>query len=432
MKKKLIVLSIDAMIQEDLLDAQAYPHISHILENGARIKNIRSIYPTLTYACHTTMLTGCYPDKHGIVTNTVQIPGKMNAPWQFYHSSVKCRDLHDACKAAGYTTASVGWPVTGNHPNIDYLLDEAWPDGAFTEDSFEKAYLETGTPKWLFESSVKPYLWQRIPKKQPGSTFFLADVSCDIIKHYQPDLLTIHVGNIDAYRHETGVISDKIAEGIAESDMILGKLFEAVRETGSLHNTDFVLTSDHGQINICRTTRINAIFVKLGYIRLDPEGNVIDWDCWCFNCGMSAVVVLRNKDDDRFAEQVYSDLLRLADDEVWGFTSIRKASDTALADRLDGDFSFVLETDGYTEFVDSWRPPIINAYEGGMYGIFHGCHGYHPSKGPSPVFVGCGPSFKKGAIVDHAELVDEAPTFAALMGVSLPDADGKVINALLK
>ena len=432
MSCKLIVLSLDAMIQEDLAQASQYPNFAKLLEKGARVQHIESIYPTLTYPCHTTMITGCFPDKHGVVSNTILIPGKKQLPWRLDHGSVLCEDIHDVCKRAGYSTASVGWPVTGNHPTVDFLLDEAWPEGEFSLSTFEEAYLKTGTPKWMMDDVVKPYLCLRVPKKQPGSTYFLINVSCEVIKRYKPDILTIHVGNIDAYRHNSGVFSQEVSRGIAESDAILGQIMEAAKEAGVFDNTNFVVTSDHGQLNVARTIKINTLLIQHGYITTDANGNVSDWKAWCFSNGMSAIIQMKDPNDADEEKRLYALLTKLASDGVWGFSKVNKANETANADRYSGPFSFVLESDNYTEFIDDWNEPVVNPYNLGDYGIIHGCHGYHPSKGPSPIFIGYGPSFKEGVTLENAHLVDEAPTFAALMGVQLPNADGYPMEGLLR
>ena len=162
--KKLIVISMDALIREDLELLRHMPSFSWMLEQGARVERVRSIYPTLTYPCHVTMATGCYPDKHGVVTNTEFLPGVEQLPWQWYHRSVTCEDLLDVCKRAGMTTAAVGWPVTGNHPSVDWLVDEIWPQGNYTMERFKQAYLESGTTRELFDEVVAPSLWLRVSR----------------------------------------------------------------------------------------------------------------------------------------------------------------------------------------------------------------------------------------------------------------------------
>ena len=55
-----------------------------------------------------------------------------------------------------------------------------------------------------------------------------------------------------------------------------------------------------------------------------------------------------------------------------------------------------------------------------------------PEKGPQPIFVVKGPDFVESVVVENAELVDEAPTYAEILGVDLPDADGKPIMELIR
>ncbi|MBQ3074982.1 MAG: alkaline phosphatase family protein, partial [Clostridia bacterium] len=61
-----------------------------------------------------------------------------------------------------------------------------------------------------------------------------------------------------------------------------------------------------------------------------------------------------------------------------------------------------------------------------------GAHGYMPEKGPQPIFMGHGPAFREGALLERAELVDIAPTLAATLGQTMPDACGRVLTELLK
>ena len=75
MKQKLIVLSADALVFEDVEDLKNMPNYRKYLEGGCRVERVRSIYPTITYPCHTTMCTGVWPEKHGIYGNLELRPG---------------------------------------------------------------------------------------------------------------------------------------------------------------------------------------------------------------------------------------------------------------------------------------------------------------------------------------------------------------------
>lgn len=58
--------------------------------------------------------------------------------------------------------------------------------------------------------------------------------------------------------------------------------------------------------------------------------------------------------------------------------------------------------------------------------------GYLPEKGPQPVFYAKGPDFREHVVLEHARLVDEAPTFAELLGLEFPNVQGSCLWELLK
>ena len=429
---KLIIVSFDAMIADDLDTLVKYPTFRDMMENGCRVQHLQSIYPSLTYPCHVTMATGCYPDKTGVYSNEKRIVGVKSIPWNFDHCIVKTDDIMDAAKHGGLTTASVGWPVSGNHKSVDYLLDEAWPEGRDKSSSaFRKAYLDTGTPAELFDEIVAPKLWMRVKRAQPDSSYFLSRISCDIIRRYQPDLLMMHVGNPDHERHVHGVHSKAAADCLIEAETIMHSLMIAAKEAGVYEQTNFVATSDHGQLDTVRAVRPNVLLAKNGFIRLNADGSVKDWDAWCYPIGLSAQIVLRDLADSELRERVGNMLNHYCNEGVWGFSRVYTAEE-AVREHLAGDFSFVLETDGYSSFDVGWTGPYTSNHPMDECGnCRRGSHGHHPDKGPSPVFIGFGPAFKAGAVLSNANLVDGAPTYAKILGVSLPDADGHPLEELL-
>ena len=61
-----------------------------------------------------------------------------------------------------------------------------------------------------------------------------------------------------------------------------------------------------------------------------------------------------------------------------------------------------------------------------------GCgHGYMPEKGSQPVFMAHGPSFRDGAVLKNARMVDIAPTLAETFGETMAEADGRCLKELL-
>ena len=152
----LIVLSEDALVREDLEYLKNRPNFARLLSSAARIDTLRTIYPTVTYPVHVSVSTGCYPDRHGITTNELFIPGGKANPWHWFAQDVRIPTIFDAAHAAGLSTAAVFWPVTGNHPAIDYLVDEYWSQSP--DDDLRDVFLRSGTTPEVYARAVEPNL----------------------------------------------------------------------------------------------------------------------------------------------------------------------------------------------------------------------------------------------------------------------------------
>ena len=100
--RHVIVISEDAMVFEDTETLKHLPNFGKIWDKAARVNRVRSIYPTITYPCHVSMMTGMYPDKHGVVNNERPIMCEKSSPWEFFASAVKVPTLFDKAHEAKY------------------------------------------------------------------------------------------------------------------------------------------------------------------------------------------------------------------------------------------------------------------------------------------------------------------------------------------
>ena len=93
-KRKLVVLSADAMIPEDVEYLSNKPFVQKILKEGVWINSLRTVYPANTYPCHASMITGCYPDKTGVDTNYY----KGTKTWRAERDNIQVKTLIDYAK----------------------------------------------------------------------------------------------------------------------------------------------------------------------------------------------------------------------------------------------------------------------------------------------------------------------------------------------
>ena len=66
---RLCLISMDAVARPDADRLFRLPALSALREESAFCPNVQTVYPTVTYPIHASILTGCYPDRTGIGHN---------------------------------------------------------------------------------------------------------------------------------------------------------------------------------------------------------------------------------------------------------------------------------------------------------------------------------------------------------------------------
>ena len=238
----------------------------------------------------------------------------------------------------------------------------------------------------------------------------------------------VEVGIILARMREQGVVH----HALEETDRWLGILLDAVRIAGIENDTSFVLLSDHGQINITRTISPNVYLRDKGYISSGENGEVREWSAYVKSAGASAHVYLKDPSDEKNKNEVYGLLCKMAEEGVYGFERVYTLDEVKEKYGLSGDFSFVLEGDGYTSFGEWLCRPAVRGFDLSDYRFGRATHGHAPEKGPQPTFIANGGLFKSGVVLESGSVLDHAPTIAAALGLTLPEAAGKPVYDVLK
>jgi predicted AlkP superfamily pyrophosphatase or phosphodiesterase len=422
-----LVISSDAMVGEDLSYLETLPNYRNYLSGGAKITNVSSIYPSVTFPAHATMMTGRYPENHGIFSNS-QFPAFTEpVPWQCSCHFLKCTDIFTEAKKSGKSTSAVLWPVTAFNKAIDYNIADYWAQNS-TETTLQ-AFQNSGSSSEVMQIIRRQeHLFRGVERKHPERDEFGAACAADIQREFHPDLMLFHPANIDAVRHEKGVFGSHLKPAIESLDRWIGMLGEAMEEAGTLFDTDIFIVSDHGQMEVKRNIGLNVLFAENGFLHLDKDGHIVDWEAYCLSNGMSALVFVK-KFENR--DKIYVFLDKLLKEGVYGFSRIFTEEKCRKEKFYGGDFAFVLETDGYTAFGDYTRRPLVRELDNSDYRFGRASHGYLPEKGPQPILVANGPDIRKGLILDHNHIVNEAPTYASILGIDLGNTDGSPISEIL-
>lgn len=207
-KPRVLLLSVDGMRPDGLAAAQT-PTFDRLIREGAFTGAARTVMPSVTLPCHTSMLRGVDTARHGITSNT------------FHPLARPVPSLIDTAKDAGKRT--------GFFYNWEELRDLAAP-----------GKLDVSM---MIGDSNRPETDQRV-----------ADMAIDALDRHDLDFLFLYLGWTDACGHESGWMSPPYLEAISNADACLGRVLAALQRLGRAGETTVLVTSDHGGHERCHGT----------------------------------------------------------------------------------------------------------------------------------------------------------------------------------
>ena len=195
--ENVVLISIDGL-RPDAWDIANTPSLDMLRAVGAYTGNAKAVVPSVTLINHASMLGGMSPDKHGIDFNLADASrGKINGP-----------TLFSTAHNAGFSTAM----VVGK-PKLDHLV---------------------------LPNSVDNYLYAGFTDIQ------VKNEAIRIIEDGLPDILFVHLPNVDSAGHATGWMSTGQLLAVSLTDGFIGEIITALENGDYLGSTLIIVTSDHG------------------------------------------------------------------------------------------------------------------------------------------------------------------------------------------
>jgi len=212
LKVPLILISIDGF-RWDYLTRGVSPTLVALADDGVRAERLIPSYPSVTFPNHYTLVTGLYPDHHGVIANTFEDPGLAGV----FHMTTKDEAWWDegtplwvTAERQGVSSASEFWP--GSEAAIHGVRPGRWErfNGAKAADARVDAVL-----RWL-----------------------------DAPLAARPRFLTLYFNAVDTAGHLYGPDSPEVNAAIASTDAAVGRLVAGLRVRGITAN--LIIVADHG------------------------------------------------------------------------------------------------------------------------------------------------------------------------------------------
>jgi predicted AlkP superfamily pyrophosphatase or phosphodiesterase len=420
-----VMISIDGLVPDYYTSPESIglqvPTLMMMKQSGAYAEGVEGIYPTVTYPAHTTLITGARPAIHGIVQNRIfEAPNEpQTKAWYWYSKDLKAETLWSKAKKAGLVTASVGWPVTVG-AEIDYNVPEII-DPNETPSTWKKI-IENSTPGLLEKALGSDY------GKELTGDDRLTKASEYIIRTYRPNLLLVHLIELDGVHHRVGPRTKPAIEVTQREDGYVRRIIEATKAAGILDQTTFFLVSDHGFAAVSRRFEPNVVLVKEKLITLDESGKPTSWKAAAWPAGGSSAIVLHDagdKETERKVNQIFSEWAKRSDSPIKEIVTRKELNRMQAFPQA----AFAIEAaSGFTMGESLSGPEVHDSGQN-----YHGTHGYLPTNPAMRAsLIIYGNHARAGAKVSLWRMVDTGPTAAGLLGLTLSNAEGKENKALIK
>lgn len=426
--KYVIVISFDAVSEEDLEFLSKQPNFSKLIKNGALIKNVESVYPSLTYPAHATIVTGKYPKNHGVINNTVLDFKNDNPDWYWYRKYIKGDTIFDLAEKSGMKTCSILWPVTARS-KITYNMPEIFCTKRYDNQILKSALAGS---KIYQVNMNKKFGYLRQGMEEPYLDNFATEVAKKTIRELKPNLILLHLIDSDSQKHKYGIENKEVIESLKRHDERLGEIIESLKLAGIYEDSTIIALGDHSQINVNNVIKLNSILMK-NYL-INVNGNKIkSYKAIAKSCDGSSYIYLKNKNDVETRKKVRDILNELKNkysnviEEVYNNEEIKNLG-------ADINASFMIEAKRGYYFIDDFLGEAIEVIDESSK-IKHklrASHGYLPSRDNyKTFFIAYGKTIKKGVVLEKGKLINHGPTIAKILEIDLRDCDGIVEERIL-
>ena len=436
-----VLISLDGC-RPDYLDLAELPNLRALMQSG-------TMYPeawvgaldTNTAPGHTSMSTGAFPNRHGIMSFNWLSPSNDGQTDPTDTAAVNRGEMAQIVAKSGV-------------PTLAALIKARYPDGKVAAVSSNKAYaamaLGMGPTdtilygslkgKTLTPAAVEGYAPPAAVLNDPRLTLtisapgeedlFAARAGIALLETERPRALMLNFSSPDEYGHSSGgKIAPKLMRTVLEnSDRAIGELVAAYRQAGIYDQTLWVITADHG---MTPNTHV-----------LDPQ--VLQDAASEAGVGGSGKAPFAYLDNPLLAQKLAD---TIAKKQIPGVTAVyykltlrdgasylpAPSVQDSLNIRSDATYRYLLSTISARTSPDVVTMTAEDAQFGDKEPNTTGSHGWITWGDLHIPLILSGPDVKSGSSSSApARLVDLLPTIARLMGLPGADWDGVVLADALQ
>ncbi|MFQ3265779.1 MAG: ectonucleotide pyrophosphatase/phosphodiesterase family protein 5 [Colwellia sp.] len=376
-KPYVLLISLDGF-RWDYIDKYKPAFLSEFAKESARLTSLRPAFPTKTFPNHISIVTGSYPENHGIVANRFYAPD-LKKTYNIKDSKTVTnpdfylrKPLWVIAEEQDMRTASYFWPgseaaITGIYP------------------SHYKKYNHNASHQERIEGVLN---WYKLPSSE------------------RPQLITTYFHDIDSAGHRFGQDSPELIAAINNVDDTIREMVNMVRLLD--FEVNIVIVSDHGMVDYPAE---NYEYLPTW---LNDEYKVVATN--------PIVLIYDEGKSTRTLAQTVAELNQQAKHyQCYQYQDIPSKFNASKTNRI-GDIACLTDKDWSIGFTGKTSK---------------GNHGWSQfnTRDMDGIFYAKGPAFKEKVQLDTVENVNIMPLLAKILGVDITTPiDGKldIMKPLLK
>ena len=250
-ERKVLLIGLDG-VRVDILDQATTPNLDAMIATGAFSDGTQTAMPTVSGPTWSSMLTGVWPEKHGVRSNNFQ--GNNYAQFPDFLTRLERLDPNFQ------TFAVVDWPPLGSEDS----------GGPLISDMVDRLVLVDGEEMGYDVADA-----------------LSVEAAVNELSEGDPDAAFVYLGYIDIAGHGFGSLAPGYRESIETADEQVGRLLDAVRHRATFESEEWLVlvATDHGHVDegghggdsgVERTVFILAVGPTVEPGRIPGAPNIVD------------------------------------------------------------------------------------------------------------------------------------------------------------
>lgn len=273
---KVLVAVFDGL-QPAQVNRELMPNLAAFAASGVTFANHHAVYPSVTRANASSMVTGRHPGGHGLSANTLLVPDydphraipalepQLELVKQRTGRVLLAPTLAELLSAHGQEYVAIGVGTSGNaylhNPNADVC-------GGGT------IHPEFALPRSLHEDIIArfgPWPDEARPNT-PRMAHAVRILTEYVLPELDPSVALIWSSEPDKSQHDAGVGSELSNAAVSQADAQFGKILRWLAETGRAEDTDVIVISDHGYSTIGQVVNVQELAREAGFPTSNEAG----------------------------------------------------------------------------------------------------------------------------------------------------------------